>query len=240
MMNRVIEIKGTAQGAVIKMDAEASIEDILRKLEEQISSSSFYANSQFIGTTGRYLSYAEKSLIDDLIYRTTGKRSASLEEFDEKKSGAYIEKKVREEVLAEFQKILDEEMAPKLEALQRENAMLRERITDQMGNATVHTGTLRSGASIRFGGHVIILGDINAGAEVVADGNIICLGKALGLVHAGAAGDEDAFIVALHFAPTQIRIARYVSGPASGQKYKAKGIPEIAKLVQEKIVLEEV
>lgn len=239
-MNRIIEIKGTAHGAVIKLDADAPIEEILKKLEEQISSSSFYVNSQFIGTTGRFLSYAEKALIDELIYRKTGKRSASLEEYDEKKTRVFIEKQVREEVLAEFQKILDEEMAPKLEALEKENAALREQVKEQTGNAMVHSGTLRSGASIKFNGHVIIQGDINAGAEVVADGNIICLGKALGMLHAGASGDERAFIVALHFAPTQIRIARYVSGPANGKKYKANGVPRIAQLVDEKIVLEDV
>lgn len=239
-MNRIIEIKGTAHGVVIKLDADAPIEKILRRLEEQISSSAFYENSQFIGTTGRFLSYAEKALIDDLIYHKTGKRAASLEEFDEKKTTTFIEKKIREEVLAEFQKILDEQMAPKLEALEKENSALRERIQEQTGNAMVHSGTLRSGASVKFNGHVIILGDINAGAEVVADGNIICLGKALGMLHAGAAGDEKAFIVALHFAPTQIRIARYVSGPANGKNYRAKGVPEIVKLVDEKIVLEEV
>lgn len=239
-MNRVIEIKGTSHGVVIKLDADAPIEEILRKLEEQISSSSFYENSQFIGTTGRVLSYTEKALIDELIYKRTGKRAASLEEFDEKKTVSFIEKKVREEVLAEFQKILDEEMAPKLEALEKENAALKECVKEQAGNAMIHSGTLRSGASIRFNGHVIVQGDINAGAEVVADGNIICLGKALGMLHAGASGDENAFIVALHFAPTQIRIARYVSGPAGGKRYRAKGIPEIAKLVDEKIVLEEV
>lgn len=60
------------------------------------------------------------------------------------------------------------------------------------------------------------------------------------MLHAGASGDERAFIVALHFAPTQIRIARYVSGPANGKKYKANGVPRIAQLVDEKIVLEDV
>ncbi|MDO4753436.1 MAG: septum site-determining protein MinC [Bacillota bacterium] len=239
-MNRVIEIKGTAQGAVIKLDPDAPVEDILARLEEQISGSAFYANSKFIGTTGRTLSYSEKAMLDEVIYRATGKRSVSLEEFDEKQSRAFIEKKVREEVLAEFQKILDEEMAPKLEMLEKENAFLKEKMAVETGNAMVHSGTLRSGTSIRFAGHVIVLGDINAGAEVIADGNIICLGKALGLLHAGAAGDENAFIVALHFAPTQIRIARYVSGPARGKSHKAKGVPEIAKLLDEKIVLEEV
>lgn len=239
-MRRIIEIKGTAYGAVIKMDEEASIEEILMKLDEQLSSSSFYASSQFIGTSGRFLSYAEKARIDDLIFARTGKRSASLEEFDEKKTSSFIEKKVREEVLAEYQKILDEEIGPKVERLEKELEELREKSEIQTGNCVVHRGTLRSGSSVRFGGHVIILGDINAGAEVVADGNILCLGKALGLVHAGAAGDEQAFILALHLAPTQIRIARYVSGPANGKNYKAKGVPEMAKLQNEKIVLEEV
>lgn len=237
-MKRVIEIKGTARGAIIKMDDEATMEEILVRLDEQLAGSSFYSNSQFIGTTGRFLSYAEKARMDDLIYARTGKRSASLEEYDEKKTPSYMEKKIREEVLAEYQKILDEELAPKVETLENELRILREKNAIQTGNSTVHSGTLRSGSAIRFEGHVIVLGDINAGAEVIADGNIICFGKALGLVHAGAAGDENAFIAALHLSPTQIRIARYVSGPAG--HYKAKGVPELARLKHEKIVLEEV
>ncbi len=239
-MKRVIEIKGTAHGAIIKIAPNASIEEVLASLDEQISSSDFYSKSQFIGTMGRYLTYAEKTQIDELIFEKTGKCSASLEEYDEKKTPSYIEKVTRERVLAEYQQLIDEEIAPKIEKLEQELAVAKEKNALHTGNSIFHEGTLRSGNSIKYDGNVIILGDINAGAEVVAGGNIICIGKTLGMVHAGAGGDENAFIISLNLAPTQIRIARYVSGPAKGSKYKGKGVPEIARLIGEKIVLEEV
>ncbi len=239
-MKRIIDIKGTAQGAIIKIDESASIEEIVEKLGEQLSSSSFYSSSQFIGTAGRFLSYRDKAIIDDLIYEKTGKRSASLEEYDEKKTVASLEKQVRAEVLAEYQKILDEEIAPKLEKLERELEAERAKNELSAGNSIIHSGTLRNGSLVRYDGHVIVLGDINAGAEVVASGNIICIGKALGMVHAGSGGDERAFVFALHLAPTQIRIGRYVSGAAKGADSRKKIVPEIARLSNEKIVLEEV
>lgn len=246
-MKRIIDIKGTAQGAIIKIDEGASIEDIVEKLGEQLSSSSFYSSSQFIGTMGRFLSYRDKAIIDDLIYEKTGKRSASLEEYDEKRTPNALEKRVREEVLAEYQKILDEEIAPKLERLEKEldaekHAHEIERAKNELtsGNLSIHSGTLRSGSLVRYDGHVVVLGDINAGAEVVAGGNIICLGKALGMVHAGAHGDERAFVFALHLAPTQIRIGRFVSGASKAANNRKKIVPEIARLNNERIVLEEV
>ncbi len=238
-MKRVIEIKGTANGAIIKINEEANIETILTSLDEQLSNSNFYANSQFIGTTGRFLTYAEKARIDQLIFEKTGKCAASLEQYNEKKTPQYIEQEMREKILAEYQQILDEEFAPKIQELEEKLALEREKNSQNTANSMIHKGTLRSGTSITYNGHVVIIGDINAGAEVVAGGNIICIGKALGLVHAGSGGDEKAFVMSLHLAPTQIRIARYVSGPAN-KNYKGKGVPEIAKLIDEKIVLEEV
>ncbi|MDX1665015.1 MAG: septum site-determining protein MinC, partial [Candidatus Promineifilaceae bacterium] len=66
--------------------------------------------------------------------------------------------------------------------------------------------TLRSGRSVTHEGHVVILGDVNPGAEVIATGNVVVWGRLRGMVHAGAAGDEEAIICALELAPTQLRI----------------------------------
>ena len=74
-----------------------------------------------------------------------------------------------------------------------------------------HKGGLRSGQSIRFAGSVIVLGDANPGSEIIADGNIIVLGFVKGMVHAGASGDETAFVYALSLQPTQLRISNIIS-----------------------------
>ena len=71
--------------------------------------------------------------------------------------------------------------------------------------------TLRNGRIVHSEGHVVVLGDVNAGAVIVADGDVIVWGRLRGVVHAGAGGDESAVVCALYLAPTQLRIAGYIS-----------------------------
>ena len=77
--------------------------------------------------------------------------------------------------------------------------------------AIFHKGGLRNGQSVRFAGSVIILGDANPGSEIIADGNVVVLGACKGMVHAGASGDETAFVYALSLQPTQLRISNIMS-----------------------------
>ncbi len=71
--------------------------------------------------------------------------------------------------------------------------------------------TVRSGTEIRHPGSVIVFGDVNAGAEVIADGDILVWGKLKGMAHAGANGNTQAAIAALHLEATQLRIGDYVA-----------------------------
>ena len=95
--------------------------------------------------------------------------------------------------------------------------------------------TLRSGASIRFDGDVYVFGDVNPGAQVVATGNIVVLGALKGVAHAGAAGDEDAFILAFDLRPTQLRIGRRIASMPSAP---AATTAQRASVVGEQIVIE--
>ena len=98
--------------------------------------------------------------------------------------------------------------------------------------------SLRSGQNINFDGNVVVLGDVNPGAEIVAGGHILVMGRLRGVVHAGAAGDEDATITALSFAPTQVRIASHITRPPDGGKYGDRP-PEIARIRDDNVVIEE-
>lgn len=87
--------------------------------------------------------------------------------------------------------------------------------------------TVRSGAEIRHPGSVIIFGDVNAGGEVIADGDILVWGKLKGMAHAGAKGNNQAVIVALHMEATQLRIGDFVARvDAPGTQF----CPEIAHI----------
>jgi septum site-determining protein MinC len=103
--------------------------------------------------------------------------------------------------------------------------------------ALVVTRTLRSGQAVRHDGDVIVLGDVNPGAEVVAAGHIVVMGALKGLAHAGCTGNREAFVTAVRLRPTQLRIAGVV-GRAPDQDESAQPAPEVARLVDDRIVIE--
>ncbi|MGB7085652.1 MAG: septum site-determining protein MinC [Phormidesmis sp.] len=86
--------------------------------------------------------------------------------------------------------------------------------------------TLRSGVEVRHRGTVIVLGDANPGSSVVAEGDIFIWGTLRGVVHAGAAGNSQCRIMALHMQPTQLRIADQVA--RSPEEPPAQYQPEVA------------
>ena len=71
--------------------------------------------------------------------------------------------------------------------------------------------TLRGGQAVETEGSVIVFGNVNPGAQITAGGSVDVRGTCRGVVHAGAAGDSTAFIIADHLMPTQIRIANHVA-----------------------------
>ena len=87
---------------------------------------------------------------------------------------------------------------------------------------------------VRHRGSVVVFGDVNPGAEIIAGGNIIVWGRLRGVVHAGADGDESAFVCALDLAPTQLRIARYITVSPSDKRRRPR--PEVALVQQGRIV----
>jgi len=88
--------------------------------------------------------------------------------------------------------------------------------------------TLRSGVRLHHPGSIVVIGDIHPGAEVVAGGDIVVWGKLHGTVHAGAFGDDEAVVCALDFAPTQLRIGRYITRSPDDRHRKAQ--PETGRV----------
>jgi septum site-determining protein MinC len=97
--------------------------------------------------------------------------------------------------------------------------------------------TLRNGRTVRHIGHVVVIGDVNPGAQVIAGGDVLIWGRLRGIVHAGAAGDENAIVCALDMRPMQLRIANHVAiTPDSRQ---GRPHPEVAFVREGQIVAEE-
>lgn len=103
-----------------------------------------------------------------------------------------------------------------------------------------YKGTLRSGQSLESDGSIVILGDVNPGASVISSGNIIVIGRLKGMVHAGATGNINAFVLALSMNPMQIRIADAIARSADKPKRKLDDEAKIAFVDDGNIYIEPV
>ena len=125
---------------------------------------------------------------------------------------------------------------------------------------TKYVDTMRSGENVVFDGdvvvmsdmnpgsqvsstrNVVIMGNINSGAKVVANGNIVVMGEVRGFVHAGAKGNNFAYVIANSLCPKILQIADNIAEAPDDdfEEYKddKKIIPEIAFVSKDRIVIE--
>jgi septum site-determining protein MinC len=108
-------------------------------------------------------------------------------------------------------------------------------VVQAKGETEIIARTLRSGSRVESRGSAIVIGDVNAGAEVIAEDDIIVLGTLRGIAHAGAGGNESAFIWAQQVASKQLRIAGALA-QAGGDSKTVSG-PEVAELRNGQIIL---
>ena len=95
--------------------------------------------------------------------------------------------------------------------------------------------TVRSGGRVESSGSVIVLGDVNAGAEIVAADAIIVLGTLRGLAHAGASGNDNAFVWAQQIRGPQLRIGAALAETDNDDDGVRR--PEVAHLRDGQIVI---
>ncbi len=98
--------------------------------------------------------------------------------------------------------------------------------------------TVRGGQEIKTRSSVLICGNVNPGAQIIAGGSIDVRGTCRGLVHAGAFGNDKAFIVADQLLPLQIRIADLVA--RSPDVVEKSDSPERASIKNGQIVIERI
>lgn len=108
-------------------------------------------------------------------------------------------------------------------------------VVQARGETEIIARTVRSGSRVESRGSAIVIGDVNAGAEVIAEDDIIVLGTLRGVAHAGAGGNENAFIWAQQVHSKQLRIAGALA-QAGGDNKTVSG-PEVAQLHNGQIVL---
>ena len=177
-MSELVTIKSSHSGIELRLNANLPFPDLLKAVEEKFrQSADFFKNAKMaVSFSGRTLSISEEEQLIQVITQTTNLEIICIIDHDERKELIY--KRAVAQCLSEREK----------------------------SDGKFYRGTLKRRQLLESESSIVILGDVEFGAKVVAKGNIIILGTLYGSVHAGAAGDRNAFIIALSMQPQRLVI----------------------------------
>ena len=177
-MSELVTIKSSHSGIELRLNANLPFPDLLKAVEEKFrQSADFFKNAKMaVSFSGRTLSISEEEQLIQVITQTTNLEIICIIDHDERKELIY--KRAEAQSLSEREK----------------------------SDGQFYRGTLKRRQLLESESSIVILGDVEFGAKVVAKGNIIILGTLYGSVHAGAAGDRNAFIIALSMQPQRLVI----------------------------------
>ena len=177
-MSELVIIKSSHSGIELRLNANLPFPDLLKAVEEKFrQSADFFKNAKMaVSFSGRTLSISEEEQLIQVITQTTNLEIICIIDHDERKELIY--KRAVAQCLSEREK----------------------------SDGQFCRGTLKRRQLLESEASIVILGDVEFGAKVVAKGNIIILGTLYGSVHAGAAGDRNAFIIALSMQPQRLVI----------------------------------
>lgn len=178
-MKQKVIIKSNRYGLIVHMDPETSYAEILEELREKFLESGKFFRGATMAITfeGRVLTKPQEQEIIELITDVAHVHIVCI--FDQDENTERLYQSVVERSLEDL---------PKKEG-------------------QFYRGTLKKRQVLEAEKSIIVLGDVDFGATVVSKGNIVVLGTIRGSVHAGAAGNRNAFIVALSMKPQMLRIA---------------------------------
>ncbi|EFF65682.1 septum site-determining protein MinC [Selenomonas noxia ATCC 43541] len=191
MSEEKIKIKGENDGLMLEFPPDLSFLEIAEELSRKLDSGSgFFLRGTLVRVPRNRFSKEELAELQEL-FRTHG-LICRLEKPVPMRSASPVPPSPKPAVAS---------VSPQ-EAMQDAPELQRMLVIDK---------TLRGGQAVETEGSVIVFGNVNPGAQITAGGSVDIRGTCRGLVHAGAAGDSTAFIIADHLMPTQIRIANYVA-----------------------------
>ena len=191
MSEEKIKIKGENDGLMLEFPPDLSFLEIVEELSRKLDSGSgFFLRGTLVRVPRNRFSKEELAELQEL-FRTHG-LICRLEKPVPMRSASPVPPSPKSAAAS---------VSPQ-EAMQDAPELQRMLVIDK---------TLRGGQAVETEGSVIVFGNVNPGAQITAGGSVDIRGTCRGLVHAGAAGDSTAFIIADHLMPTQIRIANYVA-----------------------------
>lgn len=209
-MGNSVMIKGTKSGIIVVLDSSISFDEVKEAVAEKFhSSAEFLGNATMaISFEGREVSNDEQRELLDIIHENSMLNIVCIVETNPK----------TEEI---FHKSLEEKLM-ELHA----------------NTGQFYKGNLRSGQVLESETSIIVIGDVKPGAKVVSKGNIIVLGALKGNAFAGAAGNENAFVLALDMSPMQVRIADIIARSPDETPKKAVKETKVAYIENGNIYIE--
>lgn len=220
----LFSIKGLKEGPTLLFDDHAPFADVVAAVVEELAR----ANGFFRGSP---------------IVLHFGERLLQKEEWWQLKETLH-----REEVLLRY---VISSNADSREMLYKEGLSVRENMPSPRTGKTEQDALppagprasylrhgMRGGQKEVFDGDVILAGDVNQGAEIIAGGDVVVIGTLRGVVHAGYPDNAGAVVIALNLTPLQLRIGPLIAIPEEGQNHRGVLHPEVARVLDEQIVIE--
>ena len=177
-MGRLVTIRSGRYGLDIELDPRADFDVLLRDLSDKFKASArFFKDARMaLSFSGRTLTRTEEDAVLEIINDNTQIDILCVVEQNDKNEPMY--RSIVEHALTDMNK----------------------------KDGQFYRGTLGKREILESDSSVVILGDVEPGARIVARGSVVIVGALYGSVRAGAAGDRDAFVVALSMQPKQLCI----------------------------------
>ena len=228
MSDEIVRIKGTKSGLQLLFAAGATYGEIEAEIRDKLAKGSgFFCRGTVMHAMEGSLEKDEMEQLRKLFHDAGVIFSVTRRHFVKETKQA---KETREASI---------EAKPVPEAA-AEPAAEQQAADDEAMQMVIVNRTLRGGQEVRTKSSVLVVGNVNPGAQIIAGGSIDIRGTCRGMVHAGAFGNQNAFIVADHLMPTQIRIADLIArspDTAPGDLEKTAK-PERASIKDGQIVIE--
>ena len=213
----LIEFKGNKKGLIINIKKVAPFEQVKESIIDRLEENvGFFNGAKIYQINSDYLNDVQMMMIEDAI----------TSRFDIE----FVEEKDKETYINTYEtKYVD-------------NMRSGEKVV--FDGDVVVMSDMNPGSQVSSTRNVVVMGNINSGAKVVANGNIVVMGEVRGFVHAGAKGNDSAYVIANSLCPKILQIADNIAEAPDDEYEESKNdkiiIPEIAFVSKDRIVIESI
>ena len=211
----LIEFKGNKKGLIINIKKVAPFEQVKESIIDRLEENvGFFNGAKIYQINSDYLNDVQMMMIEDAI----------TSRFDIE----FVEEKDKETYINTYEtKYVDNMRSGEKVVFDRD---------------VVAMSDMNPGSQVSSTRNVVVMGNINSGAKVVANGNIVVMGEVRGFVHAGAKGNDSAYVIANSLCPKILQIADNIAEAPDDEYEESKNdkiiIPEIAFVSKDRIVIE--